>query len=265
MQLVVPALHSGGRRIGDVLPIRRPPHVISPAAKLLLILLPGPGEAHAVVDHDHEPELPALPLDRRPELPCRHSLHRLRLCRDHRVPMGKTDVVAQVPQLLKSGGRLTELSPVLPADGVDDEVRMGVVRIAVGADQHLMSRPGPLRELQRQRVGVCVGDGIAGIEGLRVLIEVDAAGFAVDLFRQHEFVKGSSPAAVDAADELSSAFRIEGLFLLLTVFHDAAHGAGALLVLLDVVQGCHDRSSVRARSWAMSAACCAATSSRPGT
>ncbi len=162
--------------------------------------------------------------------------------------MGETEFVAQLPELPKPGGSLVELASVLPADGVDHEVRVGVVRIAVGADQHLMSRPGPLRKLQGQGVGVGRGDGGPGIEGLGELIEEDTAGLAVDLLRQHELVEGCRSAAVDSADQIPSAHRIMDLFLLSAIVHDAAHGAGSLPVFGDAVQGCHVRSSVNARS-----------------
>ena len=179
--------------------------------------------------------------------------------------MGEAELVAQLPELLKPGGGLVQLASVLPADGVDHEVGMGVVRIAVGADQHLMSRPSPLRKLQGQGVGVGRGDGGPGIEGLGELVEEDAAGLAVDLLRQHELIVGRRPAAVDAADKVPPAHRIMDLFLLLAVGHDAAHGAGTLPVFGDAVHGCHVRSSVRARSQRMISACCSATSRRPGT
>ena len=230
MQLVVPALHAGGRRVGDVLPLRHPPDRITPAAELVLELLPRPRPAHALVDVVHQPELPALPLGSRPVLPRGHSLHRLLLRSDHRTPVGEAELVAQLPELLKPGGSLVQLASVLPADGVDHEVGMGVVRIAVGADQHLMSRPGPLRKLQGQGVGVFGGDGGPGVEGLGELVEEDTAGLAVDLFRQHELVVGRRSAAVNSADQVPPAHRIMDLFLLLAVGHDAAHGAGTLPV-----------------------------------
>ena len=141
-----------------------------------------------------------------------------------------------------------ELASVLPADGVDHEVGMGVVRIAVSADQHLMARPSPLRKLQGQGVGVGRGDGSARVEGLGELVEKNTAGLAVDLFRQHEFVVGRRSAAVDSADQIPPAHRIMDLFLLSAIVHDAAHGAGTLPVFGDAVQGCHVRSSINARS-----------------
>ena len=265
MQLVVPALHAGGRRVGDVLPLRRPPDRISPSPELFLELLPRPGPAHALVDVVHQPELPTLPLGCRPVLPRGHPLGLRFLRLDHRISVGETELVAQLPELPKPGGGLMELASVLPTDGVDHEVGMGIVRIAVGADQNLMSRPGPLRKLQGQGVGIGRGNGSARVEGLGELVEKNAAGLAVDLFRQHELVVGRRSAAVDSADQIPAAHRIMDLFLLLAVGHDAAHGAGTLPVFGDAVHGCHVRSSVKARSLRIISACCSATSRRPGT
>ncbi len=56
--------------------------------------------------------------------------------------MGCADLVAELAQLLQRTGMLAQLVPRLEADAVDDEMGMDVGCVAVGGDQHLMSRPG---------------------------------------------------------------------------------------------------------------------------
>lgn len=53
---------------------------------------------------------------------------------------------------------MAELIAVLKVYGVDDEVGVGIVRIAVGADENLMPRPGAGGEGQRDLMGLDGGD-----------------------------------------------------------------------------------------------------------
>ena len=240
MQLEVTALYSVRRDIGDALARVRPAYLVTETAHPLNEVLPRPRELHAVVDVTHQTELPALTLRRCAELARRHSLDRVLLLQlEHCVTMRETNRVAHLAELLDCVRALPELAPVPPAHGVDHEVRVRIVGVAVGADQHLVTGPRLLRELQRQRVRVGGTDCVAGIERLRILIEVHSRRFPVDLLREHEFVIGVLTAAVDAADEVAVADGIVYLKLLAAVIHDAAHGARALLVLGDVVYGCH--------------------------
>ncbi len=55
---------------------------------------------------------------------------------------------------------LPEFVAVLKVHGVDDEVGMGIVRIAVGTDKDLMPRPGAGGKGQRDLMGLDGGDFI---------------------------------------------------------------------------------------------------------
>lgn len=72
--------------------------------------------------------------------------------------MGGADLVADLPQLLQRIGMLSQLVPRLEADAVDDEVGMDVRCVAVGGDQHLVSRPGAGGKGQRNGVGFVIGN-----------------------------------------------------------------------------------------------------------
>ena len=265
MQLEVTALHSVRRGVGDARARVRPAHLVTEAAHPFDEVLARPRELHAVVDVAHQTELPTLTLCR-PELTRRHSLDCFLFLRfEHRVAMRDADRVAHLAELFDGMRTLTELAPVLPVHGVDDEVRVRVVGVAVGTDQHLVTGPRLLRELQRQRVRVGGADRVAGVEGLRVLIKIHTGRFPVDLLREHELVVGVRAAAVDAADKVAVGDWIVYLELLTAVIHDAAHGARTLLVLGDVIHGCHDLSSRVLLIRLTSVSWFSATCSRPGT
>ena len=52
-----------------------------------------------------------------------------------------TDLVADLPKLPQSGRGLVQFYPGFKADGVDHEVGMYVLGIAVGGHLHLIPRP----------------------------------------------------------------------------------------------------------------------------
>lgn len=67
------------------------------------------------------------------------------------------DLITDLPELPQRCRGLVELHPRFEADGVDDEVGVNVVGIAVGGHLHLIPRPGLGREFQPDCVGLFVG------------------------------------------------------------------------------------------------------------
>ena len=72
------------------------------------------------------------------------------------------DFVADLPELPQGGWGLAELHSCFKADGVDHEVGMDVLGIAVGGHLHLMPRPGLGGKLQTDCVGLFIGDVLVG-------------------------------------------------------------------------------------------------------
>lgn len=93
------------------------------------------------------------------------------------------DVVADAAELTQCVGVLPQLLSVSKADGVDDEVGMDMLGIAVCADLYLISRPGFLRKRSGNLVCLLGSDVLSGMEGLNILVEVDAVHFVVGTFR----------------------------------------------------------------------------------
>ena len=116
--------------------------------------------------------------------------------------MGLTDIVTDQPQELKSVRALAKLPPGFEVHGVDDEMTMDMVGIAVGGDQDFRTGPGPGGKFQSDLVGLFGRDDFRGREGLHILIEVDAVHLAVGCLGSLELQNGIQSAAVDAADEI---------------------------------------------------------------
>ena len=76
--------------------------------------------------------------------------------------MFHADLVADLPKLSQSGGGLAQLHPGFKADGVDHEVGMYMLGIAVGGHLHLMPRPGFGGKFQTNLVCLLVGDLLFG-------------------------------------------------------------------------------------------------------
>lgn len=95
--------------------------------------------------------------------------------------MLQAELVAGRPHLLQRPGRKVEFLPRVRMDGVDHEVGVGVFRIHMGGHQHLTAGEEPLRQLQSDLVGLRKADRLLGREGLGVVVEERAAGFAVQI------------------------------------------------------------------------------------
>lgn len=113
------------------------------------------------------------------------------------------DLVTDSAKLAQGVGILAELSPVYKADGVDHEVGVDMLGIAVGADLHFISRPRFLCKRSCNLMCLLRRDAFPGMEGLNVLIEVDAVHFVVGSLRYQKLRDGIATITVDAADQLS--------------------------------------------------------------
>ena len=72
--------------------------------------------------------------------------------------MFHTNLVTDLPELPQGGGGLAEHHPGFKADGVDHEVGMYMLRIAVGGHLYLMPRPSLSTKLQPDGVSLFIGD-----------------------------------------------------------------------------------------------------------
>ena len=155
--------------------------------------------------------------------------------------MLQTELVADRPHLLQCPGREVELLPCVRVDGVDHEVGVWMLRIHVGGHQHLTAGEEPLRQLQGDLVGLRKADLLLGGEGLDVVVEKRAAGFAVQILGGQEALLCHLCPAVDAGEILPPIW-IHRLFLLGDVAEHPAHGPGGLLMFPDEAARCHRRS-----------------------
>ena len=144
------------------------------------------------------------------------------------------DLIAEAAKLAQGVGILPELSSVHKADGVDYKVGMDVLGIAVGGYLHFISRPRFLCKRSCNLMCLLGSDILPGMEGLNVLVEVDAVHFVVGSFRCQKFRDGIAAIAVDTADQPSSRQFIHRLLCLGAVFHHSDHGTEVLLLFLDV-------------------------------
>ena len=95
---------------------------------------------------------------------------------------------------------MPELSSVNKADGVDHKVGMDVLGIAVGGYLHFISRPSFLCKCSCNLMRLLGSDILPGMEGLNVLVEVDAVHFVVGSLRCQKFCDGIATIAVNTAD-----------------------------------------------------------------
>ena len=202
MQPVIPAFLSIGRGVGDILPGILPADVVAFALHQQDELVPGPGVSHTLVDAIHQLKFPAFSPGSGVVLSggyCFQLFGPLRL-EDRETELGTDRVIA-----LAEFGQLrfadVELSAVLQADAVDDEVGMDVFPVGVGADQDFAALK-ILRQLQRGGVG---GDGVYQFscrEGLDHVVEHPAVLFVVEEFGLEEVVIDALRPAVDSCDQL---------------------------------------------------------------
>ena len=134
---------------------------------------------------------------------------------------------------------MPELQTSLEVYGVDDEVTMDMVGIAVGGDKDFRTRPCTGSEFQGNLMSLLGSDILRGFEGLHILIEVNSIHFAMSCLGCFELQNGIHPIAVDATDKPLTGLLVPGLVLSHAVAHDTSHGANMLPGFLDIGYGCH--------------------------
>lgn len=155
------------------------------------------------------------------------------------------DVIADQPQVFQRVRVLPELPPGFKVDGVDDEMRMDVVSIAVGGDQNFRTGPGTDCKFFCHFMRLPGRDVLRGFEGLDILVEVDAVRFAVGCLGRFELQNGIHPIAVDTADKPLAGTLVPSLVLSHAVPHDTSHRTKVLLVLRDKSYGSYAASPPR--------------------
>ena len=127
--------------------------------------------------------------------------------------MFPADLVADQPHFFQSPRRKVELSSGIRLDGVDDEVRVQVLRIEVRCHQDFTARKELLRQLQCDLMGLRRGDLFLRRKGLDVLVKEGVMRLAVQILGSHEALVGNITHTVDAG-EVSCPIRVYCLFFL---------------------------------------------------
>ena len=159
--------------------------------------------------------------------------------------MRYADIIADHPKEFQGVGVLMQLQTSLEVHGVDDDVTVDMVGIAVGRDENFRSGPCTGCEFQSNLMCLPVGDILRGREGLDILVEVDAAHFTVGGLGCFELQNGIHPIAVDTADKPLAGMLVPGLILSHAVPHDIPHGTEMLLLLRDKSNGSYAASPPR--------------------
>ena len=159
--------------------------------------------------------------------------------------MSHADIVTDHPQELQGIGVLPELQTSLEVHGVDDEVTMDMVGIAVGGDENFRTGPGTSSEFHGDLMCLLGSDVLCGLEGLHILIEVNSIHFAMSCLGCFELQNGIHPIAVDAANEPLAGLLVPGLVLSHAVIHNGSHGTEMLLGFPDIGHGSYAASPPR--------------------
>ena len=122
MEPVIPALHTVGCCVGDILPAVCPPHLVALTLHQRNKFVFGFGVLHALVDGVHQSELPTLALGGGAVFPAAHAFlfHLLFRRWQDLQTVGGTDLIAGQPVSLEVGGALVEFPAVLERDAVHD-------------------------------------------------------------------------------------------------------------------------------------------------
>ena len=159
--------------------------------------------------------------------------------------MSHTDIIADQPKKLQSVGVLPEFQSSLEVYGVDDEVTVYMVGIAVGSDEDFRTGPGTGSEFHGDLMRLLGSDILRGFEGLHILVEVDSIHFSVSCLGRFELQNGIQSVAVDAADEPLAGLLVPGFILPHAVPHNTTHGTEMLLLLRDKSHGSYAASPPR--------------------
>ena len=114
--------------------------------------------------------------------------------------MCQADLIADVSKLAQGIGILPQLLSVNEADGVDYKMGMDMLCIAMGGHLHFISRPSFFSKLSGDLMRLLGCDILPGMEGLNILVEINAIRFVIGSFRCQKFRDGIAAITVDSAD-----------------------------------------------------------------
>lgn len=156
-------------------------------------------------------------------------------------------------ELIRDGAQSRQRPRTLPqhpaaveADAVHDEVRMDVLPVDMGGDEHLALRPRPCRKLLGDLVCQLTGDRLIRGEGLHIVIKPDGAFLAVRGAGGEKLLRGQLRGAILSADELLSIL-LHRLVLLRHIRGNAVQRTSGLLFVFDVCHRRHQHCSCPAR------------------
>ena len=245
MQTASSALHSIGTGEGDVLSFVCPLDLVSFAFheddEILFTL----AFLHGITDVVHQTELPTLTFLRRSPFSGGHFLAATLVLGQGTEAMHHADIIADQPQVLQRVGILSELQTSLEVHGVDDEVTMDMVGIAVGGDENFSTGPCTDCKLLCNLMGLSGRNVPRGLEGLHILVEVDAIHLAMCRLGGFELQNGIHSVAVDTTDETLLRLLVPGLVLSHAVIHNGSHGTEMLLGFPDIGHGSYAASPPR--------------------
>ena len=245
MQITSSALHSVRTGEGDIPSSIFPSDLVAFSLHQDDEILTAAAFLHGISDIVHQTEFPALPLLRCPPFSGGHLLAAALVFGQDGETVRYADIIADHPKEFQGVGVLMQLQTSLEVHGVDDEVTVDMVGIAVGRDENFRSGPCTGCEFQSNLMCLPVGDILRGREGLDILVEVDAAHFTVGGLGCFELQNGIHPIAVDTADKPLAGSLVPGLVFSHAVPHDIPHGTEMLLLLRDKSNGSYAASPPR--------------------
>ena len=122
---------------------------------------------------------------------------------------------------------------------------MDVAGIAMSGDENFRTWPGTHRKFLCYLMCLPGCDILRRLEGLHILIEVDAIHFAVCRLSRFKLQNGIQSVTVDAADQSALGLFIPGLVLSHAVVHHGAHSTEVLFGFPDISHGCYAASPPR--------------------
>ena len=179
MQTASSAFHSIGTGEGDVFPLLCPFDFVAFAFHEKNEVFTAAAFLHRVTNVIHQPELPALPFLRRPPFSGGHFLAPVLIFGQDTEPVGQTHSITDLPQVLQRVGVLPKLHPGFKIDGVDNEVAVDMPGVAMGGDKNLRAGPGTGSKVHGEFMCLPGGDVLRWLEGLHILVEVDAVHLSV--------------------------------------------------------------------------------------
>ena len=162
MQTASSAHHSSGTGESDILPFICPLDFVSFSFHEDDEILFALAFLHGIGDIVHQPKLPALPFLRCPPFSGGHFLAAALILGQDGESVGHADIITDQPQELQGIRVLPKLQSSLEVHGVDNEVTVYMVGIAVGGDENFRTGPGTGSEFQSDFMCLPVGDILRG-------------------------------------------------------------------------------------------------------